>query len=168
MHGIDYVKSAVKLCREVRDRRDHISELSGINWSNQKVLFTEADLQNGHCSIIDCAEDQEISDFMQFQKYDLIHDKGTLDVFVLRNQFHIGCQKLLAHYSKPGTILVLTSCNLTGKEVIDQVGEVYFARQHGAEVYRFELVEELHFEKFYFGGYSGQSVSTVAFRVVGC
>lgn len=105
-----------------------------------------------------CSSDWETS-----TRVDLIHDKGTLDVFVLQKRTEEAIGAILRRFGSPGGMLIITSSNLTAEEMI--------AKIEGCDSHPTARLRQLDsmsegVPKFTFGGRQGQTVSTVAFVVV--
>lgn len=92
-------------------------------------------------------------------EFDLIHDKGTFDAFMLREG---NCHTTYATYittkvkNNNETFFIITSCNHLRKEL-----ESFFVTPGGC----FEIVKELPNKSFTFGGNTGQTVTTLVFKV---
>ncbi|KAF5359608.1 hypothetical protein D9756_003105 [Leucocoprinus leucothites] len=145
LSGIDYSGDAVNLARNVAQTRDAA-----------EVTFTECDFLEDDPSLLPSMENTN-----PLACWDLILDKGTYDAIALGRKDETGKSPAaryparVARLLKPGGIFLITSCNFTEEElkqsfVTEETGLIYHSRiQHPT---------------FSFGGHTGSSVSSVAFR----
>lgn len=153
--GVDYSEGAMDLARGLADR-------DGFN--NIKFLV------------------DDVLDTKLEKQFQLVMDKGTLDAIGLHPDGHIkrlmywdSVSKLVA----PGGILVITSCNNTKDELVQEV-ENFNQRSAGASINQepdsppeqeavtspphFQYVDHVRsYPTFMFGGVVGSRVATVAF-----
>lgn len=102
-----------------------------------------------------------------FGRFDIIHDKGTFDVFFMRNDSVLYIESICKHFVKDRSLVCVTSCNATESELVDCfVNHVPLNPILWSHQFKFECVSKLPHRSFVFGGVSGQSVSTVAFRAI--
>lgn len=137
LYGIDYCESSLKLAEEIISKKEK---------KHNKVynikLFVE-DINN-KTNKIDI-------------KFDLIHDKGSMDAFLLNKANNLDSYvSYILSYSKVGTIFVITSCNNTKEEL-----RAKFTEEKG-----FKFVDELKNRSFSFGGHEGQNASTQIYEVI--
>lgn len=89
------------------------------------------------------------------KKYDLIHDKGTLDAFMLfesnKNENYV---RYILNISNKDTTFIITSCTFTKNELLVILNHK-----------RIKLITEIEYKKFSFGGQDGQRVTTLVFNI---
>ncbi|XP_056386033.1 EEF1A lysine methyltransferase 2 isoform X2 [Hyla sarda] len=133
--GIDYCSDAIKLARSICERE-------GVS---QSIYLQAADF---------------LGSFNPEEQFDIGLDKGTFDAVSLnpsdsgekRRQYI----KSLCRILKPNGIFIITSCNWTKDELLQQFGD------------EFEVTDELPTPSFGFGGHSGHSVTALVFRRRAC
>eukprot|EP01053_Blabericola_migrator_P008048 Blabericola_migrator_1__8047@NODE_412_length_8716_cov_285_566539_g325_i0_p5_GENE_NODE_412_length_8716_cov_285_566539_g325_i0NODE_412_length_8716_cov_285_566539_g325_i0_p5_ORF_typecomplete_len130_score35_64Methyltransf_31/PF13847_6/0_014_NODE_412_length_8716_cov_285_566539_g325_i023782767 len=108
-----------------------------------------------------CDEDREVKDQIEGAKYDYIHDKGTLDVFILKRCPEIYPIRLLDKYVRQGTVVTVTSSNYTTEELVS-LFDTAKTNQMGFRV--LDIMDTI--PGFTYGGVEGRPVSTVTFQVV--
>jgi SAM-dependent methyltransferase len=91
-------------------------------------------------------------------KFDVIHDKGSLDAFLMNKNNSIeNYYKYLFSYSiKNKTIFIITSCNNTKEELLNK-----FSLEKG-----FKLINEIKSKTFSFGGHEGNDHVTLIFQII--
>ena len=91
-------------------------------------------------------------------KFDIIHDKGSLDAFLMNKNNSIeNYYKYLFSYSiKNKTIFIITSCNNTKEELLNK-----FSLEKG-----FKLLNEIKSKTFSFGGHEGNDHVTLIFQII--
>ena len=91
-------------------------------------------------------------------KFDIIHDKGSLDAFLMNKNNSIeNYYKYFFSYSiKNKTIFIITSCNNTKEELLNK-----FPIEKG-----FKFINEIQSQKFSFGGHEGNNHVTLIFQIV--
>ena len=91
-------------------------------------------------------------------KFDIIHDKGSLDAFLMNKNNSIeNYYKYLFSYSiKNKTIFIITSCNNTKEELLNK-----FSLEKG-----FKLINEIKSKTFSFGGHEGNDHVTLIFQII--
>ncbi|XP_020554928.1 protein-lysine N-methyltransferase Mettl10 isoform X1 [Sesamum indicum] len=154
--GTDYSEGAIDLARSLADRD---------GFSNIKFLV---------CSQVDDVLDTKLD-----RKFQLVTDKGTLDAIGLHPD---GPVKRMMYWDSisglvaSGGLLVITSCNSTKDELIQEV-ETFNQRRTGASQepdttahqnatrdITFQYVDHIRtYPTFMFGGAVGSRVATVAF-----
>jgi SAM-dependent methyltransferase len=141
MLGVDYSLTSVQLARQLAAQRDVYPEVRFEHWD-----------------MLDSPPGAWLGD-----GFDVVLDKGTFDAISLMPQTE-GEQHSCETYRrkveplvKPGGLLVLTSCNWTKDELLSWLTPV--DREHALEFHA-----EATYPTFTFGGQTGQSIVTVAFR----
>ncbi|XP_005095939.1 EEF1A lysine methyltransferase 2 [Aplysia californica] len=133
--GVDYSEGAIQLAKQVAEKE----ELQGVEFQVCDILASTA--VEGLCA---------------GGKFDVCLDKGTYDaICLLRPEVTTDRDMYRQHVHaalRPGGLLLLTSCNWT-KEQLTQHFEADF-----------DLMDELPAPKFTFGGQTGQTVTSLAFR----
>ena len=91
-------------------------------------------------------------------KFDIIHDKGSLDAFLMNKNNSIeNYYKYLFSYSiKNKTIFIITSCNKTKEELLNK-----FSLEKW-----FKLINEIKSKTFSFGGHEGNDHVTLIFQII--
>ncbi|GER35618.1 methyltransferase-like protein [Striga asiatica] len=140
--GTDYSEGAIDLARNLAER----DGLSSIKFLVDDILETRLD-----------------------RKFQLVTDKGTLDAIGLHPD---GPLKRIMYWDSvseivsPGGILVITSCNSTKDELIQEM-EAFNQRRIAASQGRgptFQYIDHVRtYPTFTFGGSVGSRVATVAF-----
>lgn len=92
-------------------------------------------------------------------QFDIIHDKGTFDVFFMRGIPSVYVDSICRHFVKDKSIICVTSCNATEAELVE-----CFTSSTPNRSFRLDSISKLSHRSFSFGGVTGQVVSTVAFR----
>ncbi|KAI5966211.1 EFM4 [Candida pseudojiufengensis] len=138
-HGIDYSSDSVLFAQDIASKK----------YSNNNFKFDQVDLLSSN------------SEFLNNNKFDIILDKGTLDAIALN-------QDIITEDGKRGmdiyatqvkkmmkfdSILLITSCNFTEKELIKVI-----TSQTNLEVY-----DKINYPSFQFGGVKGSTVVSIAF-----
>lgn len=96
-------------------------------------------------------------------KFDLIHDKGTLDAYLLNNTNSINnyIKNLHLKFAESG-IFIISSCNHNKNEL-----ENYFINENvNSNRITFKLLKEIPHKTFSFGGQSGQAVTSLIFEII--
>ncbi|MBW0478029.1 hypothetical protein O181_017744 [Austropuccinia psidii MF-1] len=144
--GIDYSASSIKLASQIA----HSKGLDGLRLQ-QKDILTDQIQRPAHAT-----DNNKLG-------WDLIMDKGTFDAISL-SESTIDGRRLFEHYPrkvmdllvKPGGIFLVTSCNWTEEELIQQ----FVASGIG-----FKFHSKIPRPSFTFGGSQGSTVTTIAFEV---
>eukprot|EP01069_Polyplicarium_translucidae_P011563 Polyplicarium_translucidae@DN4092_c0_g1_i1.p3 len=94
---------------------------------------------------------------------DIIHDKGTLDVFLMmkddtKRAALEGYRDFVWRLLSPGGLLVVTSCNTTP----DELTQIVTAGKQNDEE-RLLVSDALAHPAFQYGGFVGSSLASVAF-----
>ena len=164
------------LCEDESDDGSHWrGEMVGVDYSPKSVELAKQLLSQRHAT---SSEEDNGCDFanLKFEKWDLLSespgewlgrgfdavlDKGTFDAISLMpvdaSSPH-PCQtyrEKVANLIKPGSLLLITSCNWTRDELID-----WLAPANGS----LSLFDEAKYPSFTFGGQTGQSVVTLVFQ----
>lgn len=100
-----------------------------------------------------------LSSDLPFGQFDLIHDKGTFDLFYMRGDTHLYIESITRRFLHEGSIICVTSCNATEDELID-----CFVNYEASSI-RFHCISTLPHRSIQFQGLVGQVVSTAAFIV---
>lgn len=129
--GIDYCSDAIALAK-------NICEKEGVS---QTINLQVADF---------------LGSFSPSEQYDIGLDKGTFDAVSLdpdnSKEKRWQYVQSLCRIIKPNGIFIITSCNWTKYELLEQFGE------------EFEVTDELPTPSIRFGGHSGHSVTALVFR----
>eukprot|EP01057_Protomagalhaensia_wolfi_P004602 Protomagalhaensia_wolfi_Nauph_80__4601@NODE_474_length_2461_cov_12_488852_g357_i0_p2_GENE_NODE_474_length_2461_cov_12_488852_g357_i0NODE_474_length_2461_cov_12_488852_g357_i0_p2_ORF_typecomplete_len263_score42_44Methyltransf_31/PF13847_6/4_4e11Methyltransf_23/PF13489_6/6_9e08Methyltransf_25/PF13649_6/1_7e05Methyltransf_11/PF08241_12/0_00029TehB/PF03848_14/0_0011TehB/PF03848_14/3_9e02GidB/PF02527_15/0_019GidB/PF02527_15/1_7e03Methyltransf_9/PF08003_11/0_027TPMT/PF05724_11/0_077AdoMet_MTase/PF0775 len=176
LHGIDYVRSSIQFCRQLRNKLNialgegDLERLNRVAEALDTELKPDMDLSHTFFCVDDIEEDTFepkdaegviVGGDLNGTRYDYIHDKGTLDVFILKGCPEIYPIQLLKKYAREGTVITITSANSTEEELID----LFKNASHPS--LQFELVEIMtRIPGFTFGGQQGKPIATVTLRVV--
>lgn len=103
--------------------------------------------------------------------FTLVHDKGTLDALLLRSDSASAVGAYLAGVragTRPGDVLVVTSCNLSHTELVSTVVGTREGEVEGGDGGRmsgdsWQLVDDLPYRVMRFGGHQGAVLVTLAF-----
>lgn len=146
LFGIDYSSNAIKLANDVAKSRGF-----------DIISYHVADLFND--DLLQIVNDNDDSDNNSLQNFDFILDKGTFDAISLSLQQTSTNQLLCDIYPKkirfllnPNGYFLITSCNFTKDELIEKFND------------EFDYFEHIKYPTFTFGGVTGQTISTVAFK----
>jgi cyclopropane fatty-acyl-phospholipid synthase-like methyltransferase len=157
--GIDYSEPGIALAKKVvtKDEATEHIELEVVDLMDLDSLYSRR--QSGHSFT-----------------FDVLFDKGTFDAICLNEDKAMRDRYVAAIVSMmtPNSYFVITSCNWTQHEVI-QIFESYSTierrqQQHAelAAVHPFtqlKLFKTLKYPEFSFGGRTGSTVATVAFKL---
>jgi len=147
LHGMDYSEKSIELAINIKKHK--IAE--GEEKFNNLNLYQE-DIKN---IIYDIDDDEE--------KFDLIHDKGTFDAFMLnKSNSNINYAEYIYYKLKKTGIFIITSCNHLKSDLLN-----FFIEDPklNKEKYRFNVSSEIPHKSFNFGGQSGQTVTTIIFKI---
>ncbi|KAL8161136.1 hypothetical protein V2J09_012625 [Rumex salicifolius] len=143
------------------------SDLTGTDYSEGAIFLARGIAERDGFTTVKLLVD-DILETKLDRQFSLVVDKGTLDAIGLhpdgplkRIMYWDSVSKLVS----PGGILVITSCNNTKDELIQEV-ENYSQREQGAQKQsvRFHYVDHIRsYPTFMFGGVVGTRVATVAF-----
>ena len=138
LFGIDYSIQSINLAKEIITSKE--------KKHNKKfnINFFQEDINNKSNNIN--------------IKFDIIHDKGSLDAFLMNKNNSIeNYYKYLFSYSiKNKTIFIITSCNNTKEELLNK-----FSLEKG-----FKLLNEIKSKTFSFGGHEGNDHVTLIFQII--
>ena len=134
--GIDYSEASVELAKMIIKQKDSKKNRKfPINFFCEDINNT-AHIING--------------------KFDIIHDKGAMDAYLLNKNNTLEKYKAyLKSYSKNGTIFIITSCNNTREELKEK-----FTEKEG-----YSFINEIQNKTFTFGGHSGQQAATQIYKI---
>ena len=91
------------------------------------------------------------------ETFDVIHDKGSFDAFMMNNNNTLETyHNYIKSYSKNGTTFIITSCNNTREELKNK-----FPLDKG-----FQYVDEIKNKTFVFGGQEGQQQATQIYKII--
>ncbi|KAH8741318.1 hypothetical protein FG386_000225 [Cryptosporidium ryanae] len=138
--GIDYVPSAIELAKKIVEEE---------SLSEQISLFS-IDLVSGK----DVLDENAIVQ-VDLGKFEVIVDKGTYDVFVMKNEVNI-YKESIVRYLKKGSILFITSCNSTPYELTDSFDDHV----------NFVKISDLPHKSYSYNGTQGQVLASVAFKCI--
>ncbi|KAK6590310.1 hypothetical protein RS030_162457 [Cryptosporidium xiaoi] len=138
--GIDYVPSAIDLARKIVKEE---------NLSDQISPFP-----------IDLVSGKEISgenetNQIDLGKFEVVVDKGTYDVFVMKDEVNI-YKESIARYLKKESILFITSCNSTPEELTNAFDDRV----------NFVKISDLPHKSYSYNGIQGQVLASVAFKYI--
>lgn len=135
LYGIDYSEVSLKFA----GIKLNSLELDGIK-------LHQADLNNR----------EELSKiYLDEKPFDIIHDKGTFDAFMLlESNDHSNYVSNIIDIAGKESTFIITSCNNTKEELLK-----YFNNE------KIIFVSEIEHKKFVFGGKTGQTVTTLIFKL---
>ena len=91
------------------------------------------------------------------ETFDVIHDKGSFDAFMMNNNNTLETyHNYIKSYSKNGTTFIITSCNNTREELKNK-----FPLDKG-----FQYADEIKNKTFVFGGQEGQQQATQIYKII--
>ncbi|KAN0092944.1 S-adenosyl-L-methionine-dependent methyltransferase [Tylopilus felleus] len=155
--GIDYSQGSVDLSAAIAKHRDETEsgdKGDGATYAN--VTFAVCDFLDP-ASPVPPPREEGASD----GAWDLVLDKGTFDAISLMDEDERGAAPLeryvprVVKLLRPGGHFLITSCNFTEDELIKKI-----AAPGSSLVYK----GSVPYKQFTFGGKSGSSYATVAFR----
>lgn len=160
--GIDYSEPGIELAKKI------------VNWLELSIQLKVVDLMDLDLLFSRLSQPNDDS-----FKFDLLYDKGTFDAICLnedksmRNKYVCSILAMM----KPNSYFVITSCNWTQAEVIQMFQSMSTfemrAKEHEqlAELHPrtavLKLFKSLKQPEYSFGGKSGSTVATVAFKLDG-
>ena len=145
--GMDYSKKSVELANNIKNHR--------IEEGDQKfnnITFYQEDIKS---PLRDVINEQD--------KFDLIHDKGTFDAFMLnKSNSNIEYTDYIYNKLKNSGVLIITSCNHLKEELTK-----FFIEDPklNKEKYKLIISGEIPHKSFSFGGQLGQTVTTLIFSI---
>lgn len=145
--GMDYSEKSVELANNIKEHKIEEGEEKYKN-----IFFYQEDIKN---PLMNIDKDED--------KFDLIHDKGTFDAFMLNiNNSNIDYAEYIYYKLKKTGLFIITSCNHLKGDLIK-----FFIEDHklNKEKYNFKLIGEVPHKSFNFGGQVGQTVTTLIFSV---
>ncbi|XP_024528377.1 EEF1A lysine methyltransferase 2 [Selaginella moellendorffii] len=135
------------------------TDLTGIDYSEGAIELAIAIAQRNGLADIKFLVDDLLETNLK-EQYRLVTDKGTLDAIGLHPE---GQSRRLLYWKSisqlvaPGGILVVTSCNKTKDELVNEA-------TNAADDFKFEYMDHIRsYPTFRFAGVEGSRVSTVAF-----
>lgn len=138
LYGIDYAESSVPLAQQI------IEEKGKKHNTKYNINFIVEDINNktGKIDI----------------KFDLIHDKGSMDAYLMNKSNTIdNYYSYLKSYSKIGyTIFIISSINNTKLELMDK-----FSENKG-----FKFLDEIKSPSLTFGGHTGDQYVTHIYKII--
>ncbi|RWS29288.1 protein-lysine N-methyltransferase METTL10-like protein [Leptotrombidium deliense] len=140
--------------------------LFGIDYSSEAIHFSK--LLRDSLQMSDSIEFEE-ADFLVYnfqessvlsKQYDIVIDKGTFDAICLNpdandEQIKVTYYTNICKYLKRNGLFMLTSCNWTKSEILDQIS---------AAKCSLTLFDEIETPKFTFGGNTGNKVVSLIFK----
>jgi cyclopropane fatty-acyl-phospholipid synthase-like methyltransferase len=136
LYGMDYSEKSIELARQIIEERLETDDIK---------LFVD-DLSEPSCQYNDLCE------------FDLIHDKGTFDAYMSdKNHKAFVYFDYIIKKSRNSGVFLITSCNFTKDELLNFVAEKHKER--------FSLKSEVPHKSFYYGGSTGQTVTTLIFNI---
>lgn len=155
LHGVDYAADAVALAAAVA-----AAEVGGGGGGAAAPTF----------SVVDVLEPGALRAAVAGATagFTLVHDKGTLDAFLLRADAAAAVAAYLAvlrDLTRPGDVLAVTSCNLSGQELASTVmgGGAPPAGRDAAAAAPWAVAADLPYPTLRFGGVTGAVLATTAF-----
>lgn len=135
------------------------SNLDGLDYSETFIEFVNEKIKvmkNENIKFnLYCADINQLPLDKYFNKYDLIHDKGTLDAFMLfESNKHENYVRYILNIAKSNSMFIITSCTFTKSELLVILNNE-----------RIKLLSEIEYKKFSFGGQDGQRVTTLVFKI---
>ena len=138
LYGIDYSSSSLKLANEILNKKGEKHN------KKYNIHLYQEDINNKGNNI-------QI-------KFDIIHDKGSMDAFLMnKNNTIENYYKYILSYSKKDfTYFIITSCNNTREELRNK-----FTEEKG-----FKYINEIKNKTFSFGGNEGQTAATQIYKII--
>jgi SAM-dependent methyltransferase len=137
------------------------SNLYGVDYSGVSIDFANVKLKslNIDCIKLDQADlnnKEELNKIYSEKKpFNIIHDKGTFDAFMLlESNDHLNYISNILDIAGKDSTFIITSCNNTKDELLK-----YFSND------KITFQNEIEHKKFVFGGQTGQTVTTLIFRL---
>ena len=142
-------------------KNDYIN-LYGIDYSPDSIQFAKMIIESKEkkydkkFNINLFCEDINIKNKIINEKFDVIHDKGSFDAYMMNKDNTLdNYHNYIKSYSKNGTTFIITSCNNTRDELKSK-----FPLEKG-----FQYVEEIKNKTFVFGGQEGQQQATQIYKI---
>ena len=143
LSGMDYSEKSVELAESIKNHKIVIGKEEFKN-----IFFYQEDLKNPN---------------KNKQEFDLIHDKGTFDAFMLnKNNSNVEYTDYIEEKLRNSGKFVITSCNHLKNDLFE-----YFINDQKLhkEKFIFKFIEEIPHKSFSFGGQIGQTVTTLIFEI---
>ena len=144
---MDYSEKSIDLGNSIKDHKIQDGEERYKN-----IIFYQEDIKS-FLLIVDNEQD----------KFDLIHDKGTFDAFLLnKNNSNIEYVDYIYYKLKKSGVFIITSCNHLKGDLIK-----FFIEDPklNKEKYKFSIKGEIPHKSFSFEGQVGQTVTTLIFSI---
>ncbi len=145
--GMDYSEKSVEFANNIKNHKIEEGEEKFNN-----ITFYQEDTRSPFRDV----DNEDI-------KFDLIHDKGTFDAFMLnKNNSNIEYADYIFYKLKKSGIFIITSCNHLKFDLIK-----YFIEDPklNKDKYKFIISGEIPHKSFSFGGQVGQTVTTLVFSI---
>lgn len=140
LKGMDYSGKSIELANNIKNYKI----------SQGEVIFDKINFFT-----------EDINDPLKNELYDLIHDKGTFDAYMLNKEnSYLNYSKYLFSKMKDKSNLIISSVNHLKKDLLE-----LFQNETNNEDYKFELIDEIPHQSFNFGGNTGQNITTLIFRI---
>lgn len=161
--GADYSEPGVELARKVVAKHEETQNNSTI------LLFDMTDLDSLYSR-------QNSGDLFEF-KYDILYDKGTFDAICLNANKAMRTRYIATVVSlmKESSYFIITSCNWTHQELLQMFEPLSTFESRSQEhaqlaglqppTARLQFYKNLKHPEFSFGGRSGSTVATLAFKL---
>jgi SAM-dependent methyltransferase len=137
LYGVDYSDVSLDFAK---------IKINNMSISPNIIKLDQADLNN---------PGELLKIYSDKTKFNIIHDKGTFDAFMLlESNNHLNYICNILDVSGNNTTFIITSCNNTKEELFN-----YFNNT------KIKFVCEIEHKKFVFGGKTGQTVTTLIFKI---
>jgi SAM-dependent methyltransferase len=147
LFGMDYSEKSVELANNIKTHK-----IEEGKEKLENIVFYQEDIKN---PLRNVEEDKD--------KFDLIHDKGTFDAFMLnKNNSNIEYGDYIYYKLKKSGIFIITSCNYLK---LDLVKFFIDDPNLNKEKYKFNILGEIPHKTFNFGGQIGQTVTSLIFSI---
>lgn len=147
LHGMDYSENSVQLAQKII-----LHKLQEGETQYNHVQFYQEDLKNPQKHSANEAD-----------KYELIHDKGTFDAYMLnKSNSNVQYCNYIYYNLKNNGKFIITSCNHLKADLI----RLFIDDNNlSKDKFQFSLTGEIPHKSFSFGGQTGQTVTTVIFTI---
>lgn len=142
-------------------QKQNYNNLTGIDYSKESIEFVIEKCKKlfAKDNLFELYEidlnSKNINNYLKEKKFNLIHDKGTFDAFMLlESNNYINYVNYIKELADKDNLMIITSCNFNKEELL-----YYFKNS-------IELIDEISYKKFSFGGSSGQTVTTLVFKII--
>ncbi|SBT33873.1 methyltransferase, putative [Plasmodium ovale wallikeri] len=141
LYGFDFSREAIELARK---------------------YFQKNDDNNIYVEVLDiCNIEKDVhSNSTLRRKYNLLNDKGTFDIFFMKNKQN----EYFTHISfflQVNTLFCITTCNACKEELLEIV--TYFNKKNNSTI-KLSLLDEIIYETITFAGKKGQIITTLIFK----